>query len=114
MKLITSITNQPKQRIVLTLDNNESAIMHLYYMPTQTSWYFDLEYKDYVNNGNKVVLSMNAIRHLRRKLPFGIAFVASSYAEPSQLNDFVDGTVFMLQLNEEDVQLIESEVYSAE
>jgi len=114
MKLITSITNQPKQRIVLTLDNNESVIIRLYYMPTQTSWYFDLEYKDYINNGNKVVLTMNAIRHLRRKLPFGIAFVASSFAEPCQLNDFVDGTVYMLQLNEEDVQQIESEVYSAE
>lgn len=114
MKLITSITNEPKQRIVLKLDNNESAIIHLYFMPTQKSWYFDLEYKEYINNGNKVVLTMNAIRHLRRKLPFGIAFLAGSNAEPFQLDDFANGNVYMLQLNEEDVQLIESEIYSAE
>lgn len=114
MKLITSITNQPKQRIVLSLDNNESAIIRLYFMSSQKSWYFDLEYKDYINNGNKVVLSMNTIRHLRRKLPFGIAFVANSFAEPFQLDDFANGNVYMLQLNKEDVQEIESEVYSAE
>ena len=45
MKIITSITSQPRQRMVLKLDNNESAIMRLYYYATQKSWYFDIEYK---------------------------------------------------------------------
>ena len=45
MRVITSITNQPKQRIVLKLDNNETVIMRLYYYATQKSWYFDIEYK---------------------------------------------------------------------
>lgn len=114
MKLITSITAEPRQRFVIKLDNNESAIMRLYYYPTQSSWYFDIEYNEYVNNGNKVVLTMNAIRQLRSVLPFGIAFVSGSNAEPFGLEDFVNGKVLMLVLNKEDVQTIEDLVYSAE
>lgn len=113
MKLLTSITSQPKQRMVLKLDNNDSAIMRLYYYATQKSWYFDIEYGSYTNNGNKVVLTMNAIRHLRRRLPFGIAFVSGTNAEPFQLEDFANGNVYALLLNKEDVQEIESVVYSA-
>lgn len=112
MRIITSIGMQPRQRFVLKLDNNESAIMRLYYYSSQNSWYFDIEYKNYINNGNKVVLTMNAIRHLRNKLPFGIAFISSSKADPFQLEDFTNGNVLMILLNEEDVQTIEETIYS--
>lgn len=111
MKIITSITAQPKQRIVLRLDNNESAIMRLYYYSSQNSWYFDIEYKDYTNNGNKVVITMNALRHLKNRLPFGIAFVSRTNADPFQLEDFESGNVLMILLNQEDVQTIEDTIY---
>lgn len=114
MKIITSIAAQPRQRFVLKLDNNESAIMRLYYYATQNSWYFDIEYGNYINNGNKVVLTFNALRHLRNQIPFGIGFIAGTNAEPFQLEDFANGNVLMLLLNEEDVQTIEDTVYSAE
>ena len=113
MKLITSITSQPKQRFVLKLDNNESVIVHLYYYASQTSWYFDIEYNQYINKGNKVVLTMNALRHLKNKLPFGIAFWSSSSAEPFQLTDFESGNVLFVLLNQEDVQTIEDVIYNA-
>ena len=112
MKLITSITSEPKQRFVLKLDNNESAIVHLYYYASQNSWYFDIEYKDYINRGNKVVLTLNALRHLRKKLPFGISFLSGSNAEPFQLDDFQNGNVLFVLLNEEDVQTIEDTIYN--
>ena len=85
--------------------------MRLYYYTSQNSWYFDIEYKDYMNNGNKVVLTMNALRHLKDRLPFGIAFVASSNAEPFALNSFSTGDTMMLLLNEEDVTEIEETIY---
>lgn len=112
MKLVSSITTEPKQRFVLKLDNNESVIIRLYYYSSQNSWYFDIEYNDYINNGNKVVLTMNALRHLRNILPFGIAFVSGSNAEPFQLEDFANGNVLMLLLNQDDVQEIEETVYN--
>lgn len=113
MQIITSINSNPKQRFVLKLDNNESATMRLYYYATQSSWYFDIQYKDYINNGNKVVLTMNALRHLRNILPFGIAFVSTSSAEPFQLEDFAEGNAIMILLNQEDVNTIEETIYSA-
>lgn len=112
MKLVASITTEPKQRFVLKLDNNESVIIRLYYYSSQNSWYFDVEYNDYINNGNKVVLTINALRHLRNILPFGIAFVSGSNAEPFQLEDFANGNVLMLLLNQDDVQEIEETVYN--
>lgn len=112
MKLVSSITTEPKQRFVLKLDNNESVIIRLYYYSSQNSWYFDIEYNDYINNGNKVVLTMNALRHLRNILPFGIAFVSGSNAEPFQLEDFANGNVLMLLLNQDEVQEIEETVYN--
>lgn len=112
MKIISSITTEPKQRFTLRLDNNESATMRLYYYSSQNSWYFDIEYNDYINNGNKVVLTMNALRHLRNILPFGIAFISSSSAEPFQLDDFANGNVIALLLNQDDVQEIEETVYN--
>lgn len=114
MNVITSITSNPKQKIILKLENNETAIFKLYYYTSQNSWYFDIEYNDYVNRGNKVVLTMNALRHLRNKLPFGIAFISGSNADPFQLSDFIDGNVLMLLLNQEDVQDIEENIYNAD
>lgn len=113
MRLITSITSAPRQRFVLKLDNNETAIMSLYYYTSQNSWYFDIEYNEYINKGNKVVLTMNALRHLKNRLPFGIAFLSGTNAEPFQLEDFANGNVLMMLLNEEDVLEIEESVYSA-
>ncbi len=114
MEIITSITAYPKQQFILKLENNEFATMRLYYYSSQQSWYFDIEYKDYVNNGNKVVITLNALRHLRNKLPFGISFLSSSNAEPFQLEDFVSQKVLMVLLNKEDVNELEELVYNVQ
>lgn len=114
MEVITSITAYPKQQFVLRLENNESAIMRLYYYSSQQSWYFDIEYKGYTNNGNKVVLSPNAIRHLRNKLPFGIGILSGSNAEPFELEDFLSQKVIMVLLNQDDVNEIEESVYNVQ
>lgn len=114
MEIITSITAYPKQEFILRLENNESAIMRLYYYSSQQSWYFDIQYKDYINNGNKVVNSLNAIRHLRNKLPFGIGFLSGSSAEPFELEDFLNKKVLMILLNQDDVNEIEEAVYNVQ
>lgn len=112
MQIITSITEQPKQSFTLKLDNNETVRMRLYYYASQNSWYFDIEYKDYINNGNKVVLTFNALRHLKHIIPFGIGFISETNAEPFSLDAFTSGQFLMIVLNEEDVQLIEETVYN--
>lgn len=112
MQLITSITEEPKQEFTLKLDNNETATMRLYYYASQNSWYFDIEYKDYINNGNKVVLTFNALRHLKKIIPFGIGFLSGSNADPFSLESFAGGDFIMVLLNQTDVQQIEELVYN--
>ena len=112
MQILTSITDQPKQKFNLKLDNNERATMRLYYYQSQNSWYFDIEYNGYVNNGNKVVLTFNALRHLKRLIPFGISFISDSNADPFSLDAFISGKVLMVLLNLDDVETIEETIYN--
>ena len=112
MEIITSITGYPKQNFILRLENNEAVSISLYYYATQQSWYYDFEYNGYINKGNKVVLSLNALRHLRNRIPFGIAFLSGNNAEPFGLNDFLEQKVLMILLNKEDVQAVEDSIYN--
>lgn len=112
MKQITTITQAPKQQHSLVLDNNETADFYLEYCGRMESWYFNIVYKDIIQKCIKVVLTPNALRHLRRILPFGIAFVSESQVEPFQIDDFSSGRIQMFILNEEDVLTIEDEFYN--
>ena len=111
MKQIISLTDNARQRFEVPLDNGDLVSIYLYYYPTQYSWFFDIEYKNYINNGNRVVLTPNALRHLKDILPFGIAFLSEGYAEPFQLTDFSSGRVGMYILNQEEVEEVEINIY---
>lgn len=111
MKQITTLTNSPKQRHQLVLDDNETVNFLLYYSARQQAWYFDFTYKETSAKCLKAVLTPNALRCFRRTIPFGIAFDTNGYVEPFQLDDFSTGRVKMYVLNSEDVQTIEQEVY---
>ncbi len=113
MQRITTLTNEPKQRHQLVLDNNETVDFRLYYSARQQSWYFDFTYKDLICNGLKVVLSPNSLRCFRRIIPWGLAFLTDGYVEPFQLTDFSSGRVKMYVLNSEDIELIEQEVFGS-
>lgn len=112
MGLITTLTNSPKQRHQLMLDNNETVDFMLYYSARQQAWYFDFTYKETSAKGLKVVLTPNALRCFRRTIPFGIGFDTNGYVEPFQLDDFSSGRVKMYVLNTEEVKQVEQEVYN--
>lgn len=114
MKQITTITAAPKQQHTLVLENNETADFYLEYCGRMESWYFSISYNNTVQNCIKAVLTPNALRHLRRIIPFGIAFISESQVEPFRLDDFAAGRVQMYVLNSEDVAEIEQEIYNEE
>ncbi len=111
MQQITTLTDEPKQRHQLVLDNNETVDFRLYFSARQQAWYFDFSYKDLTCNGFKVVLTPNALRCFRRIIPFGIAFDTEGFVEPFQIDDFSSGRVKMYVLNAEDVQAVEQDVF---
>lgn len=112
MKRITSITSQPIQNFIISLDNNETVNFKLYYYSSQKAWYYDFEYGDYISNGNKVVLDMNALRYLKNLLPFGIGFVSTTNIDPFQLESFINEDCLMVVWNQEEVQELEETIYN--
>lgn len=114
MKIVTSITAQPKQRFNVKLDNNEIVQFYFYYSSSQQAWYYDFEYNEYVNKANKVVLTPNSIRQLKNILPFGFGFFATNNADPFQLESFVNGDCIMVMLNQEDIEAIEESIFNVQ
>lgn len=112
MKIVTSITDQPRQNFIVGLDNNESVEFTLYFYSSQSAWYYDFKYNDYVSNGNKVVLDMNSLRYLRNIIPFGIGFIAGNNADPFYLESFVNNDCVMVIWNKEEVQELEENIYN--
>jgi hypothetical protein len=113
MQEITTLTNSPKQRWTLVLDNNETAEFYLYYLIRNQAWYFDIDYKNFSAKCLKCVLTPNAMRSFRRILPFGIAFLSDDVLDPYQIDDFSSGRVKMYTLNKDEVENIEKEIYYA-
>lgn len=112
MRQITSLTNSPKQRMTLVLENNDAVDFSLYYLPRQQSWFYNFTYKNLTVNGSRVVLTPNTLRQFKHIIPFGIAFLSDDNVEPFSLEDFANGRVGMYILNSEDVKLIESEMFN--
>lgn len=112
MQLINTITDEPRQSFQLYIDGGETLYITLYYYITQRSWFYDFTYSNYTCKGSRVVLTYNSIRHLKNLLPFGIAFLTDSNAEPFNINDFSSGRIKMYILDKNEVEEIESDIFN--
>lgn len=112
MQQITSITNHPKQRMILNIENNDKVDFMLYYLPRQQSWFYNFTYNNLTYNGARVTLTPNTLRQFKNIIPFGIAFLSNDNVEPFSIDDFSSGRVGMYILNKEDVKLVESVIFN--
>lgn len=113
MNQIISLTDSPRQSFQFPIDTGDIINFYLYYYVTQKSWFFDFTYRNYTSRGNRVVLTPNALRHLKNIVPFGVGFMAQGNVEPFDLTDFSSNRVGMYILNSEEVKEIESNIYGA-
>lgn len=112
MKQITTITSAPKQQHTLVLENNDTVDFYLQYCPRMQAWYYNFTYKNITENCIKVVLTPNSLRHLRRVIPFGLAFLSDSQVEPFSQDDFITGRIQLYVLNEDEIKEVEEEIYN--
>lgn len=112
MERVNNLTNAARQTFTYHVDGGDKITFRMYYYPTQLSWFFDFSYGDYTCKGQRVVLTWNALRHLKNIIPFGVAFLTDSNAEPYSIDDFSSGRVVMYILNQEDVEYFEENVYN--
>lgn len=111
MDILTTITQYPNQQFTLVLQDNETALMRLYYNARMESWFFDLQYKELAINGVKVVLHPNILRQFRNIIPFGLGILSESYVEPFEIECFANNRVEIGILTKDEVEEIEAEVY---
>tara|TARA_R110000851_G_scaffold306239_4_gene464496 strand:- start:949 stop:1287 length:339 start_codon:yes stop_codon:yes gene_type:complete len=112
MKKITEISADSRQKLTLVGENNEQIKFTLEYKPTQQSWYFDIELDSFNVYGLKLVNSPNALRNYTNLIPFGISCIVSDGSDPYFVDDFTSGRCEIFLLTEEEVGIIEEEVYS--
>ena len=111
MNQVTGLTSDYRQSFQILTQDGEVVYFNLYYYMTQQSWFFDFTYKDYTCNCERVVLTPNALRHLKNIIPFGVAFYSNDKVEPIFVDDFETGRVQMLILNNEEVKEVELNIY---
>lgn len=111
MQHITTLTSSPNQRHQLVLDNNETVNFRLYYSGRMQAWYYDFQYKNFVVNGSKVVISPNSVRTFKRLIPFGLAFTGEGDTDPFEIDSFSSGKVSLYVLNAEEVEQVEREIF---
>ena len=110
---ITGLSKNAKQTFILPLETRETVTFKLYYMPTQSAWFFDFNYNDEDYTGQRLVLGMNILRMYKNALPFGLAVRAENHIEPFDVTDLTD-RVELYVLNQDEVNTVETEIFGVE
>lgn len=111
MKLVTGLTDEPKQESTIVLDDGSRVVLLLEFRPNQRGWVYDLTWGDFELNGRRLVASPNILRQFRERLTFGLAIVTMANVEPLRQGDLADGTALVYLLNAEDVAAVEATVF---
>lgn len=92
MLQIDNISESPRQRQSLVLDDGTQVILAIYFVPMQYGWYITrLIYKDFTLNGFRIINSPNMLHQFRNQIPFGLACFSAGNREPSLQQDFSSG-----------------------
>lgn len=114
MKIITGLSEQPKQQSTLVLADGTRAVWSISYVSQQTGWFYDLSWNGTViATGQRMVSSPNILRQYINKISFGIAVVSPNQLEPTTQTALVDGTVVCYLLEGADLQTIETTLFNA-
>lgn len=108
MKIITSFTTDPFQKLALILDDGSKVDFSLQYITNQLGWYYSFTYGSFAVNNRRLVTSPNMIRAFRGFLPFGLAVTTTDGLEPIYIDDFISGRASFYLLNSEDVADVEA------
>ncbi len=103
MRKINSLTEDPSQKLSITLDDGSIFDFSLTYVPSQKNWWYSVQYGDFFVSNMRIVDSPNTLRKFQRIIPFGIAFTVIDGYEIVNQSDFVSGRVSMFVLNQQDV-----------
>jgi hypothetical protein len=114
MKIITGLSEQPKQQSTLVLADGTRAVWSISYVSQQTGWFYDLSWNGTViATGQRMVSSPNILRQYINKISFGIAVISPNQLEPTTQTALADGSITCYLLEGADLEAIETAVFNA-
>ncbi len=116
MTILTGITDQPNQQFSVTLPDGSSVRLTLNFRIQQSGWFAAFLWvkgdgTTWALNGVRLVASPNLLRPYRRLINFGFSVVVDSDLDPVTLRAFSSNAAQIVLLSDEDVHLIEEQVY---
>ena len=111
MKVINSITAEPKQEFVVRLDNSDFVTIKVEYVATNRAWFMDFEYDDYKSTCQQITNCPNIIRQAKNIVPFGIGCEVEDGGEPWFIDDFLIGRATLFVLSSKEVDYLEKNLY---
>ncbi len=112
MKLLNKINSDPRQQFTLVGDKGEQISFLLYYLQSQTGWFFDIAYGEFALSGARLTTHPNILRNYNNNIPFGLACVSEDGDEPLYIDDFSTNRIRLYLLSAADVEVVESEFFS--
>lgn len=111
MTTLTGLSDQPKQQSSFVLPDGSSVSFYIEYRQQQAGWFADLVWQGVTINGLRLTASPNFLRQWQHLLTFGMALFTNGNIEPTNLDDFVDGTATIVILSADDVAAINATSY---
>lgn len=111
MYLLNNLGNEPKQKLIMMLEDNTRLQMTFEYKENQQGWFFGFVYGDTSYQNIRLTTSYNVLRAYRNWLPFGLRCDTVDEGEPIGIDDFVTGYANVCLLTRDDIQTIEGNYY---
>ena len=112
MKKLDRLTDQPKQRYSVPLDDGGTFTIELIYLARPQLWMMNIAQGDFKLNGVVMTTYPNLLRQYKNLIQFGLMVVTADGTDPMYLDDFVTGRVGLYQLEQDDVDYIEREIFA--
>ena len=112
MRKIDKLTADASQQYNIVSEDGTEISLLLYYAPSQQTWFFDLTSGEFILNGCQLVNAPNILRSYKNLLSFGITIFVQDGLDPFYLDDFTSDRVQLFLLSRDDVDEIESRIYS--
>ncbi len=111
MTIIDNITDQASQLTRIILEDGTLMSLTLNYHPTVQRWVADISHPDLTVSGINLTQNPNVLREWRNLINFGLACVAQDGVDPFDVEDFANGRVQLLSMNQSDVIVVEETLY---
>lgn len=113
MKLLTEISQDPKQRFDVVTEDNQTFELKLEYSDQQQGWFYSVTFGDIIINNARLTTGINILRQFQNVLPFGFLIETDDLSEPLFIDDFSTERVRFSLLTQEEVEQVETDFYNA-